>query len=158
MDLRRPTATVVGLVASAMLSFGQARVSEPPAEQSSMWEKTKQCADQAEKVMASKTRELPSEEFLRWNNHYSPKYDRCFIEIRHMLRIVSPNAKHDGVVFTGQTGLIGTELQDAFERKSMAWIDPEADGKSLNKRYCKLDDETADCGKTQNFVAEHMKN
>ena len=61
VDRRVTTATVVGLVAAAMLSVGQDRVEfKSPAGQPNTWEKTKRCADQAERVMAAKTRELPS--------------------------------------------------------------------------------------------------
>jgi hypothetical protein len=70
--------------------------------------------------------------------------------------VVNPEPQGHPFV-TGQTALIGTELQDAFERRSVAWIESEPDEELLNKRYCKIEDVMTDCETAQNFIAERMK-
>jgi hypothetical protein len=132
------------LFASAMFSFAQ------NAGKPDTWEKSKQCADQAEKVMAAHV--APRDQFVTWSNHYSPKYDRCFIEIRQMLRILGPNPSHADVIHTGEVAWLGSELQDAFERSRLAWFTP------IERAVCSVEGESVDCVKAQNFIAEHMKN
>jgi hypothetical protein len=132
------------LFASATLSFAQS------AGKPGTWEKSQQCADQAEKAMAAHV--APRDQLVTWNNHYSPKYDKCFIEIRHMVRIVGPNPTHTNVIYTGEVRWLGSELQDAFERSELAWFTP------IEKQVCRVEGETVDCVRARNFIAEHMKN
>ena len=81
----------------------------PPSARPDTWQRSKGCADQAAKVMAG-AHELPKGQYHSWNKHYSPKYDRCFIEIRIIADDpISPTR-------------ISTELQDAFERRTKAYL------------------------------------
>jgi hypothetical protein len=150
-------AALTVFLSAAVLSVGQAppkEDSQAPAKQDN-WQRTKECADQAEKVMASKESQLPKDEYYSWSNHYSPKYGNCFIEIRHMLKIVGANAKHTGVVYTGQVSLVETELQNAFERAPLAYV---FGGNLPEHERCNIGGDPVDCAKAINFIAEHMKN
>ena len=60
------------ILAAAVLSFAQAptKKTTPAQAKPDTWQKSKDCAAQTEKVMKDKT---------GFTNHYSPKYNRCFI-------------------------------------------------------------------------------
>ncbi len=130
----KKVATWIILFASAMLCFGQT------AAKRGTWDKSKQCADQAAKVMADA--HTPSDgEYYNWNNHYSPKYNRCFIEIR----LIS-----DKPLIVN----ISTELQDAFERRRLAYVTNAA----IAVPYCNIEGDDVPCPRVRDFIAEHMRN
>src|SRR5260370_310507 len=141
------TATWAILVASAMVSFGQTTKTGTSPD---TWQRSKECAAQAEKVVTEARQ--GSGEFVTWTSHYSPKYDRCFIEIRHMFTpLIAIQGKP--VLDRDHPVWIGTELQDAFERLRMAYVFSAA-----SRQPCNVEGESMDCVKAQNFIAEHMKN
>ncbi len=93
----------------------------------------------------------PRDQLFTWSNHYSPKYEKCFIEIRRMLRIIGPNPKHTDAIYTGEVSWLGTELEDAFEQSKLAW------SSSLDNQ-CLIEGDSAPCPKTRNYITEHMTN
>jgi hypothetical protein len=61
-----------------------------PALAEDTWQKMKDCAARADKIVAREQPDLSkmSEEFINSNNydnsnHYSPKYNRCYVLLRH---------------------------------------------------------------------------
>lgn len=74
------------ILAFAVLSFGQTtdrKAPEPTARRPphgppkpDTWQKSKECAAQTEKVVAGWFKH-PDD----WQNHYSPKYDKCFVSL-----------------------------------------------------------------------------
>jgi len=92
----------------ALPSFGQETAEKPVATHAKRgtWERTKECAAQAEKMMTEWTQRTGSPA-NDWNNHYSPKYGKCFVKI--YLIQVSKDEKVFPTVFQ-------TLLFDAFER------------------------------------------
>ena len=80
-----------------------------------------------------------------WENHYSPKYNKCFIS-----------------VIDGGTGafhgLARKRLLDAFERTTLATFvlgHAPADDPGWS---CQIDFEFVKCAKAADFITEHMKN
>jgi hypothetical protein len=65
------------------------------------WERTRECAAQAER--AAKSSLWDARNVLGWENHYSPKYERCFVVVSWPERNGSKE-----------------ELYDAFERRNLA--------------------------------------
>jgi hypothetical protein len=113
------------------------------------WQKNKECAAQAEKVMADKPACSNT-----WQNHYSRKYNRCFIS-----DTTSVHGEGAGKDFPEYTN----ELIDAFERSVLAqWVSKTTkpvspDGK-LTPLSCHIDFQVVDCDQAARFVAEHLKN
>jgi hypothetical protein len=141
---------VLILVGAVVLSFGQTTTKKVPAApaKSDNWQKSKECANQAEKVMADNDRRasamgLPGS--AGWTNHYSPKYDRCFVSAEYINK--------DGGV--GKDGpMFSTSLIDAFERSFLATsasVGP-AEG------FCQIDHKPVACAKAETFIADRMKN
>jgi hypothetical protein len=103
------------ILATAAFSFGQtveksaappiAKKATAPAAKLDTWQRSKECAAQAEKLVATWFK--PPDE---WKNHYSPKYDRCFAE----LSFASLSSDK------GFPSLFQKLLIDAFERSTLA--------------------------------------
>lgn len=106
------------IAAVAVLSFGQTpapRETPPTTKKATAqgakpdtWQKSKECASQAEKMIAewpSRTGSAPAD----WNNHYSPKYDKCFVKLSFFTK------SQDEKVFPT---LFSAGLYDAFERSA----------------------------------------
>ncbi len=149
------------LVAAAVLSFGQMTAKKattpPPAKKTApqvpmpdTWQRSKECATQAAKVMAEANRRdiaTTGEGTLHWENHYSPKYNRCFIKATYVLAHAKEGGGKDRPMFT-------TQLIDAFERVLLA----ESAGVGPTSGFCSIDGKTADCDKAASFISERMKN
>ena len=128
----------------AVLSFAQtpAKKNPPAHARPDNWQKSKECAAQAEKVMTEK----PGS----WENHYSPKYDRCFIS-----KIQSAPGKGAGKDYPE----VVNQLVDAFERTTLAqWVSdyPHSEG-PLNGVSCHIDYQPVGCANVARFIAEHMR-
>jgi hypothetical protein len=106
------------IVAVAVLSWGQTtdrNATAPsttkaaaPAARPDTWQRSKECAAQAEKIVAEwpqRTGTTPAD----WHNHYSPKYDNCFVTI-----YFSQLAKDEKTF----PSIFSTVLFDAFERSA----------------------------------------
>lgn len=154
------------IVAAAALSYGQKTYKEAttpstekaraPAAKPDNWQRSKECASQAEKVMDERFRRLgraPED----WTNHYSPKYEKCFVAL----------VDHTGPSEGG--GLFFSRwLFDAFERSSnLAYFrdKPICVGACseqmeilIKSAPCSIGGKTVDCGEAQSFISEHMKN
>jgi hypothetical protein len=121
------------------------------------WQERKACASQKEKIMAEW--EHPADGIaLFWENHYSPRYDRCFITI---ITELTNRAQHDsgtgcGERYQGQARFCDEiQLIDAFEtspRLANSVSYPAVLG------ACRIHGEAVDCAKAANFISEHMKN
>jgi hypothetical protein len=116
------------------------------------WQRSKECAAQAEKLMTewhNLTDAPPKDGGIApsWTDHYSPKYNRCFIKYTHTIN-------------EGWTSSMVLEdmLIDAFERSTLAKSFPLAAPAQI-KLFCSTDDDPkADCEKAKNFISDHMKN
>ncbi|MGA2143886.1 MAG: hypothetical protein ABSH49_02860 [Bryobacteraceae bacterium] len=170
------------ILAAAVPSFPQSATKEAtpitkkataPDATPDTWERSKECAAQAEKVVAERNRRSASfgaHGLDWWSNHYSPKYSRCFVKAEFIV------GEKDS---TKGGPLIWTYLIDAFENSDVAsWavgVIPSAgytcrqDDKPEECRdktiaalawgdACKIEDEPADCAKAEQFIKEHMKN
>lgn len=101
------------------------------AQSADTWEKTKQCSDQAAKVMAELERKVPEGQYYTWRNHYSSKHDRCFITMGLVLKLAISNPMHNDFMYSGAAELV-TEMEDAFERRAVASVErPDVDWNSL---------------------------
>ena len=100
------------IMAAAFLSFGQTTTKKtmPPPAKSESWQRSKECSAQGEKIVAEwpQRRGAAPED---WHNHYSPKYERCFVTV--CFTQISKDEKNFPSIFT-------TALVDAFERSTVA--------------------------------------
>jgi hypothetical protein len=164
-------AVLVGLLSVAGL-FAQTptKKTSPAQPKSDTWERSKECAAQAGKVVAERNNHSilsggHGADF--WSNHYSPKYTRCFVQVDYFVDL-----KYG--VKSGP--LHYTYLDDAFERVGIAesadgGVSPqflcrneqnpkecEKHAASLWEFACKIEDHKTDCATAKDFIAEHMKN
>jgi len=106
--------------------------SEPRRVES--WERTRECAAQAER--AAKSSLWDARNVLGWENHYSPKYERCFV-----------------VVTWPEAVTYSEELYDVFERRNLARC-------STLSRIAEAADETkttiVDFTVCQDFIRDRM--
>jgi|GEM_PF-4690924 len=125
-----------------MLAFLIALAATAVAQSADTWEKKKQCADQADKVMASKPQPPDSPGHQSgWRNHYSPARDQCFLEIW--------TAHTEGKRILETT----TELLDAFERETIAYM---VIGESPESWKCSVASKPVDCATAGALVALSM--
>jgi hypothetical protein len=142
------------ILAAAVISVGQsadkkttaaiaAKATATPGKPNT-WERSKECALQAEKVMKDRGT------IQSWENHYSPKYSRCFISVLN-------RAPGDGA---GKVyPLLRNDLLDAFERTTLAtWSSEFSEKRADDLVACQVDHQPADCAKAARFISEHMKN
>jgi hypothetical protein len=142
----------VALALMTVPSYNQTPPKKAPPAQSKpdTWERSKACATQAEKVIKWL---VGDDAKITWQNHYSPKYDRCFLKTWRML---------DAKKVEDWTGNVSeTDLYDAFERSRLAnyvtAIPPSPRFESL----CDIEDKEKsheDCRAAADFIAEHLKN
>jgi hypothetical protein len=139
----------MALVVVAVLSHAQtAPTKKPPAppEKPDIWQKSKECAAQAEKVMVDRQRTPPT--ITTWENHYSPKYNRCFLAILEIYSLLNGAGK--------DFGKYQWQLLDAFERSDIAAT--EWDGPPPSPGACRVEGEYVDCEIARKFIREHLKN
>lgn len=107
----------------------------------------KDCAAQAEKA-GPREAEVNKGSY---NNHYSPKYDRCYVRVSSKIQ--------NGEQVSGQ----GIRLVDAFERNTVAAF-AETFPPSKSRISCFVDEgrsdglTTVDCSAAKDFIFEHMRN
>lgn len=138
-----PVSAIVALALATMALSGQTIAKKDSPPKTDTWQRSKECAAQAEKVMTDK----PGS----WENHYSPKYNRCF---------VSTSTRTPGERAGKDFPETVVELIDAFERTALAqWVSayPQSEG-PLNALSCHIGYEPAACAKAISFISEHMKN
>jgi hypothetical protein len=129
------------ILATLVFSFGQTtdkkatvsttKKTTAPCPSPDTWQKVKECTARSEAVMAAWPK-------LRWRAHYSPKYNRCFIQETFL----------DG-------GGVDITLSDAFEM-----FVPIAES-SPTAKNCYLDGPEGgqqNCDKVLAFIKDHMKN
>jgi hypothetical protein len=150
---------LAGLLISlaAAFVFGQTSTKKtaPSHARPDDWQKSKECAAQAEKVITDWTTRAGSSPNF-WSNHYSPKYDKYFVSISNFTSAQEPRG---GVLST-------TDLLDAFERSALAHRyeaicvgDCSEQIKIMIKAApCSIDQKTVDCEEAKAFISEHMKN
>jgi hypothetical protein len=129
---------LIVLLATALASLGQTATKKTtqPASKPDTWQKSKECAAQAEKAAMA----MGFSNGSGWTNHYSPKYNRCFVQF---------SMPSD----SGKTGDLRILLEDAFEKSLLADFD-------LGAGNCVIfQSETAsNCNTVKLFISEHMNN
>ena len=112
------------------------------------WERSKECAAKAEKVMADKkendqrARDTDPTDVRdhQWISHYSPKYDKCFLR--------------DSRTHFEDKYLVSTiELMDAFERRVLASRRAIGD-----KVLCRIGSDVVDCDSWTQFILVRITN
>jgi hypothetical protein len=133
----------LSLIILVVPSFGQTAKTQTAT--TDYWDKMKDCATQAEKIIAERQHGLEASKtsIVDWQNHYSPKYNRCFLTITFKDATTSPPDVY-------------RNMSDAFERSSIS-------GFSFSPKYpegeCYVEDSTlVDCVRARAFISEHMKN
>jgi len=135
----KPTALL--LLSATTLVFGQKTQSESDNRPGS-WQKMKDCAAQAEKVGPVEAEANNGS----YTNHYSAKYDRCYVRITWLLKGQGEEVSE-----------IGERLVDAFEHDTKALsLTPQPQPGS--KKGCFVDGGTGDCAAASDFISEHMRN
>jgi hypothetical protein len=117
------------------------------------WQRMKECAEQAARI-AQRLEERPHKDFgiMGWENHYSPKYERCYVLVKYLNREATKNRN---------LPLLFDQLFDAFESRALAIctnssateagtfcsVEPRADGSP-----------EVDCGNCAQFIKDRMNN
>lgn len=118
------------------------------------WGRTKQCAERADKMIKAggwnATNPADTLELFGYQNHYSPKYQRCYIEL-------SIHQKNPTDAIPGQW----VELYDAFESKNLATCVSEF-ATEQQKLMCSVDRPDSDssrvsCSVCDAFINDHMQ-
>lgn len=159
----------LGLGTVACERDGAETVATPPSTTNgpvtpaiNLWERTRQCADHAERVVAelrrSSDRNPREPSIFQWSNHYNRREERCYVEVNFF----DPTAKDK----RGVAAIFYRELYDAVEHSRMAGntssrlSDPIA-----QDIYCFLPDPDGDrnaprgtdCDATYKFIADKMR-
>jgi hypothetical protein len=171
MNYPRAFQMTVSFAVLAVLSFAQTPTKKisPAQPKSDTWQRSKECAAQAEKAVEernSRSVAYGGHGSDSWTNHYSPKYNRCFVKVEYF-------ADQTYAVKGGP--LFYTFLEDAFERTNVA---ESADGPSIQlvcgleenpkecekkaasayESVCEIEDQKTACATVKDFITEHMKN
>jgi hypothetical protein len=128
------------LLAANTMALGQKAQSENDHKPDT-WQKMKDCAAQAERVGPGEA-EINKGNYV---NHYSPKYDRCFVKISWVIR--------QGEEIKGQ----GARLVDAFEHDTIA-LSQTTFPPSESKNVCFVPSGIVGCSEAKDFISEHMRN
>jgi hypothetical protein len=130
-------------------------MAQTPSKQpktASNWQKMKDCSAQTDRIASRygwsewhKTDEII---LVRWQNHYSPKYGRCFIQVFYMN---SPEKKDP------ELPTAFSVLHDAFEYREVASC--ASDFPSWKRSFlCMIGDKIQTCGECCQFIEERMNN
>jgi hypothetical protein len=133
---------------------GGAIPAAPNPANTERWDRGRQCAEQAEKVVKrveAVGREAKDQELSRWTNHYSVKFERCYVQV---ILSVQPSQK----MVTPESA---EALLDAFENRVVAARPTkEATSPDVRARYCLIDDGTTnskgDCAAARAYIDERM--
>jgi hypothetical protein len=119
------------------------------------WQRIKECAQQAErfvkdweKVPKGMEEQAKSVQLLGWQNHYSPKYGRCYIQL----------SIHTDSKMASNVPEIHEEMFDAFEGRSLAsCTSPLMKNAHL---MCFVSDRNigGDCNACRQYIDDHMNN
>jgi hypothetical protein len=158
-------------IAVATLLFGQAPKKAAPGrlpEKPDTWQRSKECATQAEKMMADRDARLVAGGGLRaesWTNHYSPKYARCFVSAHYA------NETSARLIDAFERVEVAATISELPKPQKITCQTPEelADCEGLREAVreaeralwgtlCNIDGKPADCAKAKEFIEDHMRN
>lgn len=95
------------------------------SESTGNWQKPKDCATQSKSVMDDFERQRRTEKFspaLDWTNHYSPKYDQCFVEATYL----APNTGGERLLILCDTPILrgssSLSRQNRIYRKENSYV------------------------------------
>jgi hypothetical protein len=123
-----------------------------PATRVNLWERARQCADQAEKVIARIERRHGGDPqapgLLGWENHYNSQLERCYIRATYQNRNADRKA---GIP------ILYEELGDAFENSVVASVGTGVPNDSM---FCWVKDGAVDssgnCAAARAHVEDRM--
>ncbi len=112
------------------------------------WERMKECTEQVDRI--AKEEGLVEGEgssiaiILSWQNHYSPKYERCYMQVTVLY--TEKNSK---------LSYVYNEVYDAFEKKRLSMCSDSDKG-----YFCGIEDSgsPSDCNACRKFVKDRMEN
>lgn len=140
-------------VLSAMAQNGDNKKATAPAPKTDTWARMKECSEQAGKAL-SEIRGGVAEESddypQNWENHYSPKYNRCYLLIYRTLFKTNSAGKREVSSWA--------RLVDAFERSEIASEHYDNVLSDRQLEFCQIGDGIVACVKAKAFISEHMKN
>ena len=118
-----------------------------------LWERSRQCAEQAGRVITRKEAELRANRDVRlnkWENHYNTERERCYVRVSYLVVRPVPNS-----------GLPSTfdELIDAFENRTIA-EGVERGEAAVPTFFCSIKDgitdSAGDCAAARAYIDERM--
>ncbi len=146
------------VVFMAALVSGQERNATHGARKGNNWQRMKECAEQTEKMAiragwkdGQRTGDFTN---LGWDNHYSPKYERCYIRVTYMRDAVLEEVRD-------LLPLFYDELYDAFEGKLIATCTDTPAPKGEASLFCRIEHDESTWGKCQRvrqFIKDRMTN
>jgi hypothetical protein len=166
----RPILLTVALVATACQTKTPppAASSEPTAEQKQAhalkssehrWQRMKDCAEQADRAARRDKLYEGAPLFggyhsTGYTNHYSPKYERCYVAVGYFSRAALTQTVRDG---KKKEPMSLDHLYDAYEGKMVAQCSSAEEGAYT---VCIIDGQpsTSDCALCNAFISDHMNN
>jgi hypothetical protein len=121
-----------------------------PVPTANLWERSRQCAERAEKVV-KQIKVSGDSGVVTWENHYSPKYERCFVLVTYQ------DPKPD--IATGTPALY-VELADALENRLLAAAAVGWEAFKPMPFYCRIREGSGErivnCSDADAFIQERM--
>ena len=113
------------------------------------WNRMMQCATRADQWTASiglaEGQRKGNVETLGWENHYSPKYERCYLLVSYVSRGGKAEPPGDTISYK--------ELWDAFERKLLATCAAQIGASG----FCSIEGQKSfDCAACRQFIDDRM--
>lgn len=112
------------------------------------WQKMMECANRVDYWLSRNETKMPHYLFLGTENHYSPKYNKCFIRLSYM---------HDGTGLDTFPMFIEF-MHDAFEGTSLAGWSTSSNAANVAEGYCAIKNKPIPCRQAKQFINEHMEN
>jgi hypothetical protein len=115
------------------------------------WQRMKDCAAQTDRIAKQQgwvERESNGEILTRWQNHYSPKYARCYIQVHY---VNNAPGEHPNIPITSY------DFIDAFEQKLLSTC---SDSFTTSALCMVTGDHRSDfdCHACRQFVKDRMEN
>lgn len=153
MTKRTFRAAVALLLVSVFVDFPRAQQGRTPTSASNVWDRSRQCSEQAAQIVARPEFRASSPtdviKFNSWSNHYNSEHERCYVAVSYVGNGKDPDLP-----------LFEYELIDAFENRPVSrctWSDAKRAWMS-----CEVTDKWSpsstpgDCNACRAYVLDRM--
>jgi hypothetical protein len=136
----------------ALHSFGQEKAKETAMDN---WDRMLQCSEQMDRLAKregwGESRAGDQLGILSWQNHYSPKHRKCFVQIFYLYdrSKLSPSA-----ISENRVPSLYWQLLDAYENRVLA----SATSDFPSSPWCLIHGKSQPCSICESFIEDRMAN